>query len=148
MASPKILIVDDSTPTLDWIVEVLRAAGYAPEAVADSVAAALAIRTGGYDLVISDIMMPELLGTALLRLVKAESPRTPVILVTGYLNKVQPEALLAQGAFAILGKPFTGNALLGQVKAALVRAGVSPPLAGRQGESARDEVRRILEEDQ
>lgn len=123
MARPKILVVDDVQSTVSVMVEALRGAGFGADGITDSVAAAVAVRSGTYDLVISDIMMPELLGTALLKLAKEASPHTQVILVTGFAKEVQIRRLLERGAFAVLQKPFMVDDLVARVREALKLGG-------------------------
>jgi CheY-like chemotaxis protein len=62
--------------------------------------------TGAYDLVISDFQMPLMNGWELSRLVKDQSPGTPVIVVTGLCDDKDWEKLKVNGVDAIILKPF------------------------------------------
>jgi len=115
----KILVVDDEPDVAEMITELLRDAGYAPEMCTDSVAAFRLVSAAAYDLVVSDIMMPDFSGLLLLSLVKAQSPAPEVILVTGFSTRERAMEAVRQGAFAYLEKPFDVAELLERVKQAL-----------------------------
>lgn len=125
MGTGKILVVDDFEPHLDLVVEALREAGYEPDSTSDSVAAVAAIRKAEYDLVVSDIMMPNLSGLDLLAVVKTASPRTQVILITGLPTRERAMEAVRKGAFAFLEKPYRVDDLLQRIKQALWRAAVA-----------------------
>ena len=115
----KILVVDDEPAVGAVIADSLRAAGYAPEIVADSQAALSLISATPYDLIVSDVAMPGLTGLQLLALIKARSPSPEVILVTAFSTADLAAQALEHGAFAYLEKPFDTTELLERVKQAL-----------------------------
>ncbi|MER3486483.1 MAG: hypothetical protein C4345_11450, partial [Chloroflexota bacterium] len=59
-----------------------------------------------YDIVLTDLGMPEVNGWAVARAVKAAAPNVPVILVTGWGAEVAEAELQANGVDAILPKPY------------------------------------------
>jgi two-component system NtrC family response regulator len=89
----------------------LRQAGYQVTVVADGAAALSAFREDLHDVVVTDIRMPELDGLELLRRLKAISPDTPVIVVTGHGTIETAVAAMKQGGFDFLTKPFPGDQL-------------------------------------
>lgn len=115
----RILVVDDDPEILELLRDALRLAGYEPEATTDSVAAMARLAAGGYDLVLSDIMMPEVSGLRLLSAAKRASPGTEVILLTGHPTPERALEAARGGAFACLAKPFRIDELLARVQQAL-----------------------------
>ena len=59
-----------------------------------------------YDVVITDIAMPGMSGEDLLGFIKSYRPRTPVIFISGSMDRQRAEGLLVKGAFNYLMKPF------------------------------------------
>jgi DNA-binding NtrC family response regulator len=59
-----------------------------------------------YDVVLTDIAMPELSGLELLKHIQANHPATPVIVISGLSNEADARALMDLGAFAYFAKPF------------------------------------------
>lgn len=117
----KILVVDDEPQVAETIADILRAAGYEPETCTDSVAAFKRISAVAYDVIVSDIMMPDFSGLLLLSLVKAHSPSPEVILVTGFSTRERAMEAVKHGAFAYLEKPFDGAELVALVRQALLK---------------------------
>ncbi len=82
-----------------------------------------------YDVVLTDIAMPGLGGLEVLRRMKHEHPKTPVIVISGNVDDGQE--LLDQGAFAYFAKPF----VLEEVENAVWRAIASRPIDYRHSGS-------------
>jgi PAS domain S-box-containing protein len=81
------------------------------------------------DLMLTDVIMPEMLGTELVELARQVRPELPVLYMSGYSHEVlAPQALLANGAAAFIEKPFNSKALLQTIAGLL--AGGKPPDAG------------------
>src|SRR6266851_10415350 len=59
-----------------------------------------------YDVVLTDIAMPELSGRELLKHIQANHPATPVIVISGLSNEADAKALMDLGAFEYFAKPF------------------------------------------
>jgi len=127
--SQTILVAEDETAVRRLIKTLLRREGYTILEAANGREALEIIGShpGPIHLVVSDVMMPELTGTALSRELRKERPELPVLLISGYTT---PEGLgeadLAGGGF--LGKPFTTDALSEAVRTAIAAA--APPGAG------------------
>lgn len=99
----KLLIVDDDEGTLAWMAAALGSAGHEVRAAGGGRAALTAARSWTPDLIITDILMPEMDGFAFSRLVQAHR-KVPVMLVSA-LNK-EAEAIL-RGIAGYVQKPVT-----------------------------------------
>lgn len=78
-----ILCVDDNEQSLSVRKVMLETRGYRVIPCADAFQALEAFRRGGIDLVLTDLVMPDMNGTELIREIKALSPQTPAILFSG-----------------------------------------------------------------
>ena len=106
MKGARILVADDEKGMRDFLGILLRKAGY-DVALAASGGEALALTAkASYDLLVSDIRMPDLSGIDLLREVKATSPQTLVVLLTAYASTQTAVAALKLGAYDYITKPF------------------------------------------
>jgi two-component system, LuxR family, response regulator FixJ len=74
------------------------------------------------DCAIVDFRLPGLNGLELQRMLNEKRRSAPIIMVSAYDDRVRAEAL-EQGAVAVLGKPFDGEALLAAVRSALGPSG-------------------------
>jgi chemotaxis protein CheC len=115
----RILVVDDSRLARTALRRVLEGAGHQVTEAADA-EAALALMVGSvFDLVSTDVLMPHLDGRAFLDALADRGSAPPVIVVTADVQKSTVEECLRRGAAAVVNKPFTTEALLATVKAAL-----------------------------
>jgi two-component system response regulator HydG len=111
----KILVVDDSAPTLEVIQRNLEAAGYEVFS-APSVEEAIAfLEQNSVDLVITDIKMPKISGLDLLKYVKENIRATEIMIITGYPSIKGAVEAVKDGAEDYLIKPFTDEELLSAV---------------------------------
>ncbi len=115
-----ILVVEDEGALRAIAARILQAAGYRVLLACRPAEAVelLAAHRAEVDLLITDLVMPEMSGVKLGELLRAELPEMPVLYVSGYVAR--PEVLPADGVF--VGKPFTGAELLAGVAAALESA--------------------------
>ena len=80
------------------------------------------------DLLLTDVIMPEMLGTELVERVREIQPAMRVIYMSGYSHEVlAPEALAENGDSAFIEKPFSARALLGVVRELLDRPTARAP---------------------
>ena len=115
MTTAKILIVDDEQQMRLALCETLRRAGY-NTSEAESPAKAVALfRKGGYDLVVSDIRMPEMTGIELLSRLKAIDPEIPAVMITAYGTIEDAVEAMKRGASDYILKPFSPEYLEGVV---------------------------------
>jgi two-component system, cell cycle sensor histidine kinase and response regulator CckA len=73
-------------------------------------------KQGGVDLVVSDVVMPEMDGPTLLKELRRRDPKVKIIFVSGYAEEAFAKNLPSQEQYAFLAKPFTLKQLVGEVK--------------------------------
>ena len=99
-----ILVIEDDQNVLSVIVKHLTYTGYNVDTAADGMEGLKRLKQGGFDLVITDIVMPYVSGIGLVNLVKDDSPLIPVIAITGF-GKESEAAALEKKADLVLAKP-------------------------------------------
>jgi diguanylate cyclase (GGDEF)-like protein len=119
--SSKILVVDDSRTQLEWLVEVLRREGYAVSGASDGKEALRKVRTDPPDLVLLDMILPDMDGLEVLRIVKArpEDQYIPVIILSVKSDLDSKVTGLRIGADDFLAKPFAEAEILARCAAML-----------------------------
>jgi DNA-binding NtrC family response regulator len=113
-----VLLVEDDASVREAVAGTLRDEGYAVKTATDGQEAIDAF-TPGTDLVIADLMMPNVDGRSLLRWVTQNHPETAVILMTGFGTIPQAVEAIKAGAAAYLTKPLDPDELLLQVRKSL-----------------------------
>ncbi len=103
-----VLLVDDERALIEMLSTMLRSAGYTVEAHTDPRQALTSFRRtpGRFDVVITDQTMPELTGDMLAREILAIRPDVPIVLCTGFSEKVDEERARELGIGGFLMKPF------------------------------------------
>jgi two-component system response regulator RegX3 len=148
--SQRILIADDEMDLLEPVAYALRHHGFDVTTVMDGDTALSEARSGSYDVLICDVLMPGALGTDVCRIVRAESD-LPIILLTAKDAEVDRVVGLELGADDYVTKPFSIAELVSRVRALLRRRdldqarGSSPTL--RVGGLTIDYVRHVVEAD-
>lgn len=128
--SEEILVVDDEPQMLIAVQETLRLKGYRITTAGSGMEALCRLRERYYQLILTDMRMPEVSGLDLLKKVKTLSPQTPVVLLTAYGTIQNAVDAMRHGAFDYLLKPFSAEALEAAVHRAL---GSSPSKEERGG---------------
>lgn len=100
-----ILVVDDDEGMRDMLAETLRGWGYEPSVAENGEMGLEKFRSGRFSLVITDIRMPKLDGLSLLRAIKKEDAKVPILVVTGYPTVNSAVESLVEGADYYLVKP-------------------------------------------
>jgi DNA-binding response OmpR family regulator len=118
----KILIVEDETTVRETLADNLRAEGFETLAAADGATGLNVAREQSPDLVILDLMLPELDGLSLCRILRRHSD-VPIIMLTARGTEMDRIAGLETGADDYVVKPFSMGELLARVRAQLRRAG-------------------------
>ena len=169
MPNARVLIVEDDPSIRAGLRDALELAGYSIAEAADGRAGADAALIGDHDLILLDIMLPEIDGFHVLELIRESKPRLPVICLTAMGEQADRVRGLKAGADDYIVKPFGLDELLARVEAVLRRSGSQTPepdpdtdtrtdpaephtltIAGRQIDLARQEIttetgeRRIL----
>ncbi len=115
----RILVVDDDPAVREILTALLTDAGYHVEATESPEEALRLISEGGFQLVLSDIVMPGMSGLTLLRRIRLGNPDIPVILLTAHPEIELSVEALKYGAQDFIIKPFNMDYVLQAVKRAL-----------------------------
>jgi DNA-binding response OmpR family regulator len=115
-----VLLVDDDPGVLDVVAFTLRREGYSVDEETDGTTALEAARARGYDIVILDVMLPEMSGTEVCRALRAESD-VPILMLTARDAEADRVIGLELGADDYVTKPFSSAELLSRVRAILRR---------------------------
>ena len=99
-----ILVVEDDPDVLSAMVKNLQLAGYEIITAADGMEGLKKIKSGGYSLVITDIVMPYVSGTGVVSALKESKPHIPVIAITGY-GEIPETMAMEKKADLVLSKP-------------------------------------------
>ncbi len=120
MAAERILIVDDEEAIREIVHSMLSMAGYRCQQAASGVEALAILESGEqFDLMLSDLMMAEMDGIALLERTKERYPDMPVVMVTAVHDISVALAAIRNGAYDYLLKPFEREQLQAIVRRAL-----------------------------
>lgn len=115
--SRRILVIEDNRDIAHLVQLHLRDASYRVDAVEDGSQGLARARSGHYDLVILDLMLPQLDGLELCRRLRAEGNHTPILMLTAKTAEVDRVLGLEVGADDYLTKPFSIHELVARVNA-------------------------------
>lgn len=113
----RILIIEDETALAEALTEILKQNGYLSDFSANGLDGLEYIRTGIYDLVLLDIMLPGMDGLSILKTIRREKIFTPVILLTAKSELADIVTGLDAGSDDYLAKPFSTSELLARIRA-------------------------------
>ncbi|HYL90924.1 MAG TPA: response regulator transcription factor [Burkholderiales bacterium] len=119
--SAQVLLADDDVELAAMLTEYLEREGFGVTAVHDGEAAARLALSGGYQIVVLDVMMPKVDGIEALRQIR-QSSRVPVIMLTARGDDVDRIVGLELGADDYVPKPCTPRELVARLRAILRRA--------------------------
>ena len=125
---PTVLVVDDEDVVRDVIIRYLEQAGLGPLEAADGAGARRLFTEVPVDLIILDVMLPEMNGLDLCRWIRTSSD-VPIILLTARGEEADRIIGLELGADDYVVKPFSPRELVVRVQAILRRAGPREPAA-------------------
>jgi two-component system cell cycle sensor histidine kinase/response regulator CckA len=113
-----ILLVEDEEGLRSLNARGLRSRGYSVIEASNGLEAleALEEKNGAVDLVVSDVVMPEMDGPTLLKMMRGKNPDLKIIFVSGYAEDAFEKSLPENQQFAFLPKPFTLSQLVAAVK--------------------------------
>lgn len=115
----RILVIDDEEVIHVSLKRILGRQGHRVDAVLSAIEGLELLKQERYDLVITDLMMPDINGIQLLEQVREAELRVPVLMITGYPSIRTAVQALRLGAVDYLAKPFTRQELLGPVNRSL-----------------------------
>ncbi|MHA6531732.1 response regulator transcription factor [Paenibacillus sp. BAC0078] len=119
----RILIVEDEVHLAEALSQILKKMNYSVDAVHDGRSGLDYAQSGIYDLLLLDIMMPEMDGITVLKKLRSEGVSTPVIMLTAKGEISDMVTGLDYGADDYIAKPFSSEELLARIRAALRRKG-------------------------
>src|SRR5439155_21055581 len=108
-----VLIVDDEEPVRKFVDRVMVDAGYQTAQASDGVEALeVASKVGSVDILVTDVMMPQMLGDELARRLRQSEPNVKVLYLTGYSDRLFKEKVTLWADEAYLDKPCSVKGLL------------------------------------
>ena len=124
----RILLVEDDPRVRTATVGALEDLGYEPIACSSGAEALALFESMDFDLVISDVIMPEMTGPEMVRELKSRRGEIAVLFVTGYVGEGEGDDLVG---YDLLRKPFTVSTLASAVASALARGPGHLPQASK-----------------
>ncbi|WP_433788624.1 ATP-binding protein [Actinoplanes sp. CA-252034] len=121
-----ILVVEDEPALGASVARILTAGGYRVRAAVSGPDALAAYACDGCDLLIADVVMPDMSGSRLAEILHRTDPRLPVLYISGYVDGILGPNRLCTPESKVIEKPFTADQLL---------AAVSDALAGNRAEA-------------
>jgi CheY-like chemotaxis protein len=117
----RILVVDDEASVTRMVRQTLERLGYHVAAHSSSIEALEAFTADprGFDLLLTDMTMPEMTGDQLAQQIMAIRPSIPVIISTGYSTTLTAEVVKSIGIRAVLTKPASKSTLAATVRQVL-----------------------------
>ena len=119
MTRPRILVIDDEEIVRISCKKCLTAEGYDTDTASNGIEGIRLAQATKYDLVLTDLKMPEMDGMEFIVKAKESQPDTRVIMITGYGTMEHAVKAMRLGAYNFIEKPFTPDALIAAVKEAL-----------------------------
>jgi two-component system, NtrC family, response regulator HydG len=119
LTAARILVVDDDRQMCRLLADMLGDEDYSVEIVHDGVSALQKFRAAGCDLMITDLMMPGMKGTELVKQVKSIDPDVPILLITAFGSIENAVEAMQAGAFYYVTKPFRSDEMILHVSRAL-----------------------------
>lgn len=123
-----VLVVDDEERLVQLVTSYLEQEGFQTISAADGREALFVARQEKPDLIVLDLMMPEMNGYEFMRVHRRERD-TPIILLTARVEETDRVLGLELGADDYVTKPFSPRELTARIRAVLRRAGKEPPVA-------------------
>jgi len=112
MGNEKILVIDDSPEIVNLFSEFLRTEGYEVDTAEDGARGISLIERNSYDLIVTDLKMPETDGMEVLKYIREHSPDTLCIILTGYGTVKNAVEAIKMGAYDYLTKPVKMDEIL------------------------------------
>ncbi len=118
----RVLVADDDRAIRESLARALELEGYEVVTAADGAVALASVHDHAPDVVVLDVMMPNVDGLTVCRVLRAERDRTPILMLTARTETSDRVAGLDAGADDYLPKPFDLDELLARLRALLRRA--------------------------
>lgn len=141
-----VLVVDDEPRIASFVSRALSAEGFRVDSAADGLRGLDLAKTGRYELVVLDLLMPGMDGIAMLERLMGERPHQRVLVLSALSEVEDKVRCLELGASDYLSKPFALKELVARVRARLRQPGSGPEERYlRIGEVTLDRVRRVAD---
>ncbi len=114
-----ILVIEDEDHLRRTLVEILTGAGHSVHAARDGLDGLARFQRGEFDLVMTDLSMPECSGLEVARTLKKMNPATPIVLMTGWGDLLDPARIQEAGVDLMIVKPYRVERVLNVVADAL-----------------------------
>ena len=118
--STKILIIDDEPVILTTLEYLLKEAGFCVKVAADGNEGLEVYEAFQPDLVVTDVVMPGLDGSAVVEALRKKDSRLPIIMMSGVVRPGRDDIVISEGAFCHLSKPVDIETLLVLIRAMLI----------------------------
>jgi DNA-binding NtrC family response regulator len=112
MKPVNILVIDDESVICNACHLILSEKGYMVERQLTGKSGLDALKSGQYHIVMLDMMLPDMDGMDILKMIKKEKPETCIIIMTGYSTVSNAVKAMKFGAYDYLAKPFTDDELV------------------------------------
>jgi len=112
----RILVVDDDEALLEILQKGLSLHGYSCEATKRAASALELIEKDSFDIMIADIIMPDMNGLELTKRVKRIRPEMIIVVITGHIEDFPYDRAIEAGASDFIKKPFTIKELLARIR--------------------------------
>ena len=119
----KILVIDDEAPVRNILKEMLNKNGYSVTTTSNSTEGLALLQTDTFDLIITDLIMPDPDGFETMREIKARKPEVKVIAMSGHFEQdleSYRRTLKSYGADAVLKKPVDTEEIIGTIEELLL----------------------------
>lgn len=125
----RILVIDDDLSLLDLLVDTLTTIGYEAVGMGDAIDAMSRLKAESFDLVVTDVKMPDIDGISLLKKIRRHFPKLPVLFITAYAT---PEMIGVASPDGVLAKPFRISHIEELIENTLHHRRINPPLPTRR----------------
>ena len=119
MKKPRILVIDDEKIVRISCKKCLMPEGYDVDIAGNGREGLQLTGTAQYDVILTDLKMPDMDGMEFLTKIKETQPEAKVIMITGYNTVEHAEEAMRRGAYYYIEKPFTPDTLVSAVREAL-----------------------------
>ena len=140
----RVLVVEDEQGLAKALARGLRDSGFAVELASDGVTGYWMAREQDFDVIVLDIMLPELSGYEVCRRMRAEGIWTPILMLTAKEGEYDEADALDLGADDYLRKPFSYPVLVARLHALLRRGAPQRPVELRAGDLVLDPGKRVV----
>ena len=117
----RVLLVDDEQDFLEALAERMRVRGLEVTTTTSTLDALNMAESESYDVIVMDLMMPEMEGLEALKTLKDQKPEIQIILLTGYATREIEAEALKLGAVDLIEKPADVGRLIEKIKEARTR---------------------------